>query len=192
MTGWGRTGTLFACEQAGIAPDILCLAKGITGGSLPLAATLCTPRRSSRRTLSHRPRQDVLPFELLHRQSDRLRRGGRQSRRSGARAGRATRVAALAAMQAQRLAALRGRSALRERAPRSAPSRRSTSTWRRRLSRRHRAEALAVLPGARRAAAPARQHDLRHAALLHDARPISIASMARSADAGERCRKPTA
>jgi len=43
MTGWGRTGTLFACEQAGIAPDILCLAKGITGGALPLAATLCTP-----------------------------------------------------------------------------------------------------------------------------------------------------
>ncbi len=44
MTGWGRTGTLFACEQAGIAPDILCCAKGLTGGSLPLAATLATER----------------------------------------------------------------------------------------------------------------------------------------------------
>lgn len=43
MTGWGRTGTLFACEQAGITPDILCLSKGLTGGAVPLAVTLCTP-----------------------------------------------------------------------------------------------------------------------------------------------------
>ncbi|MNE36045.1 L-Lysine-8-amino-7-oxononanoate aminotransferase [compost metagenome] len=42
MTGWGRTGTHFACDQAGITPDILCTSKGLTGGSLPLAATLCT------------------------------------------------------------------------------------------------------------------------------------------------------
>ncbi len=42
MTGWGRTGTLFACEQAAVAPDILCLAKGLTGGALPLAVTLCS------------------------------------------------------------------------------------------------------------------------------------------------------
>ncbi|WP_439373285.1 adenosylmethionine--8-amino-7-oxononanoate transaminase [Bradyrhizobium sp. DASA03120] len=41
MTGWGRTGTLFACEQANITPDIVCYSKGITGGALPLAVTLC-------------------------------------------------------------------------------------------------------------------------------------------------------
>lgn len=43
MTGWGRTGTLFACEQAEVSPDIVCYSKGITGGALPLAVTLCTP-----------------------------------------------------------------------------------------------------------------------------------------------------
>ncbi|MBN9146830.1 MULTISPECIES: adenosylmethionine--8-amino-7-oxononanoate transaminase [unclassified Nitrobacter] len=41
MTGWGRTGTRFACEQAGVTPDIACYSKGLTGGSLPLAVTLC-------------------------------------------------------------------------------------------------------------------------------------------------------
>ena len=41
MTGFGRTGTLFACEQAHITPDIACYAKGLTGGALPLAVTLC-------------------------------------------------------------------------------------------------------------------------------------------------------
>ncbi|MBB6408832.1 adenosylmethionine--8-amino-7-oxononanoate transaminase [Mesorhizobium sangaii] len=42
MTGWGRTGTMFACEQASISPDILCTSKGLTGGVIPLAATLAT------------------------------------------------------------------------------------------------------------------------------------------------------
>ncbi len=41
-TGFGRSGTMFACEQEEVAPDLMCLAKGITGGYLPLAATLTT------------------------------------------------------------------------------------------------------------------------------------------------------
>jgi adenosylmethionine---8-amino-7-oxononanoate aminotransferase len=41
MTGWGRTGSRFACEQADVTPDIACYSKGLTGGSLPLAVTLC-------------------------------------------------------------------------------------------------------------------------------------------------------
>ena len=42
MTGFGRTGTMFACQQENVIPDFLCLAKGLTGGYLPLAATLTT------------------------------------------------------------------------------------------------------------------------------------------------------
>src|SRR5262249_16695005 len=60
-TGFGRTGTLFACEQEGVSPDLLCVAKGITAGYLPLAATLVTDRvyeaflgrHADRRTFFH-------------------------------------------------------------------------------------------------------------------------------------------
>jgi adenosylmethionine-8-amino-7-oxononanoate aminotransferase len=42
MTGFGRTGTMFACEQAGVSPDLMCLSKGLTGGFLPMGATLAS------------------------------------------------------------------------------------------------------------------------------------------------------
>jgi adenosylmethionine-8-amino-7-oxononanoate aminotransferase len=44
LTGFGRTGRMFACERAGVAPDLMCVAKGLTGGFLPLAATFSTDR----------------------------------------------------------------------------------------------------------------------------------------------------
>jgi adenosylmethionine-8-amino-7-oxononanoate aminotransferase len=44
LTGFGRCGRMFACELAGVVPDIMCLSKGLTGGFLPMGATVCTGR----------------------------------------------------------------------------------------------------------------------------------------------------
>ncbi len=62
FVGFGRTGTFFACEQAGVTPDILCLGKGLTGGALSLAVTIARPHvfeaflsGDSTRALMHGP-----------------------------------------------------------------------------------------------------------------------------------------
>ena len=85
-TGFGRTGTMFACEQEGVSPDLLCLAKGLTGGYMPLAATLATERIYEAFLGAHIRIQDLLPRPHLHGQPARLCRGDRLAGRLRARA----------------------------------------------------------------------------------------------------------
>jgi len=59
LTGFGRTGALFACQRAGIEPDLMCLGKGLTGGTLPLAATLA--RESLFEVFLHHERTRFFP-----------------------------------------------------------------------------------------------------------------------------------
>jgi adenosylmethionine---8-amino-7-oxononanoate aminotransferase len=105
MTGWGRTGTLSACDQAGVQPDIACYSKGLTGGSLPLAVTVCRREifeahlsTDRRRTFFHSSSFTANPIacaaalaNLEIWESEPVR----------------ARIAALAAMQAKRLEPLR-------------------------------------------------------------------------------------
>ena len=79
MTGFGRTGTMFACEQAGIAPDLICLSKGITGGYLPLSCVLSTDAIYA--AFYDDDIDARLPaLALVHRQRARLPRGARRAR----------------------------------------------------------------------------------------------------------------
>ena len=74
MTGFGRTGTMFACEQAAVAPDFLCLSKGITGGYLPLSVVL-TRDEIYEAFLRRRSRARLSAFAFVHRQRAGLPRG---------------------------------------------------------------------------------------------------------------------
>ncbi len=140
MTGFGRTGTMFACEQADIAPDLLCLSKGITGGYLPLSCVLATdevygafyddsPARAFLHSHSYTGNRPCVPRGMRRARSLRGRarhrgepREGRALRRDGRAPGAAPRGARLAPPRHD--LGLRGRMRGRRR------SRAAPSSWR--------------------------------------------------------------
>ena len=155
-TGFGRTGTMFACEQEGVAPDLLCVAKGLTGGYLPLAATLATERVYEGFLGALRGVPHVLPRPHLHGQPAGLRGGARHARRVRAASARSS-----ACSRRSRCSASCWTSSSRR-------CRRSREVRRRGLHDRHRADGLpargahgppghARRPRARRDRPPARR-----------------------------------
>ena len=189
MTGWGRTGTLLACEQAGIVPDILCLSKGLTGGAVPLAVTMATRADLSRRICRddrarmffHSSSYTANPIACAaaQRQSRDLARraGARADRRSGRAAGRTARPTGGVARVRNARALGHDRRA------------RSGGAGRRGYLSALGPRLLALLPRARPAAAAARQHASMSCRLIASTMPISIASTTRSARRSSRRKK---
>lgn len=104
MTGWGRTGRTWACDHAGVSPDILCTSKGLTGGAVPLAATLATEEifqahwsEDRSRTFFHSSSYTANPLACA---------AGLANACIWAKGGMPAQLKAVAAMQAERLAAL--------------------------------------------------------------------------------------
>ena len=111
MTGWGRTGRTWACDHAGIAPDILCTSKGLTGGAIPLAATLATEAifaahwsTDRSRTFFHSSSYTANPIACA---------AGLANARIWQAGGMQARLDAVGAMQAERLQALAAHPRLR-------------------------------------------------------------------------------
>ena len=84
--GFGRTGTMFACEHEGVTPDLFCLAKGLTGGYLPMAATLATDEIWQAFLGTYAESEDVLSRPHLRRQPAGRGRGAGHARRVRGRA----------------------------------------------------------------------------------------------------------
>lgn len=165
MTGWGRTGTLLACEQAGVVPDILCLSKGLTGGAIPLAVTLASAAIYEAHLSPDRAR---MFFHSSSYTANPIACAAANANLAIWRDEPVTaRIADLAARQAQRLARLARCRGWPTRVDRDDRGGRSGGSGGWRLSFQSRPAAPRAFPRARPAAPPARQYRLCHAALLH-------------------------
>jgi adenosylmethionine-8-amino-7-oxononanoate aminotransferase len=162
MTGFGRTGELFACQTADVSPDLMCLAKGLTGGLLPMSVTLAT--------------QEIFDkFWHPERGRARLRRGarlpGHRARRAHAGEAGAHRAAhsRAGASRARRLPARREPAPTRRhRGLRPDRDRRREG----RLPGGHHSRLARPVHRARGHAAPVGQRDLRAAAVVHHRRAV--------------------